>query len=202
VFARFSSWLCAPQCHLDDFAVRFPFGAHQSVSVDIHCGRDLRVAHQLLLHPYRSPGVVQPRTVGVPERMPTDAGVLPGSIPALFVERETPAVRRRAVGQTPDARSRTALRARHQAASSRTDIVLLDRGRVVVPPCGRAGKDQLRPRQWGCSIGQGLPGLFVRLALPIQKNRSKVGIFPVSPKSNPLEELRQRIFDDSALFVE
>jgi hypothetical protein len=27
-------------------------------------------------------------------------------------------------------------------ASSRTDIVLLDRGRVVVLPCGRTGKDQ------------------------------------------------------------
>lgn len=34
--------------------------------VDIHHGRDLVGAHQLLLHPDRSPGIVKPQTIGMP----------------------------------------------------------------------------------------------------------------------------------------
>ena len=51
---------------LTTLAVRLTLGAHQSIPVDIHRRRDLRVAHQLLLHPDRRPGIVQPRPIGSP----------------------------------------------------------------------------------------------------------------------------------------
>jgi hypothetical protein len=84
---------------LTTLAVRLPFGAHQSISVDVHRGRDLGVAHQLLLHPNRRSGVVQPRPVGVAEGVPPHAAVLSDCCPPLLMERKPLAVRGRAVAR-------------------------------------------------------------------------------------------------------
>ena len=54
------AWLCAPECHFDYLAVRLTLGAHQSVPVHIHRGRDLGVPHQLLLHCHGRSTVIQP----------------------------------------------------------------------------------------------------------------------------------------------
>ena len=90
------------------------------------------MTHQFLLHSHRRSGVVQPRAVGVAEGVLPHTAVLPGCLPPLLVQQRTLAVWRRTVGQTPDSLPGAALRALHQTASSRTDIVLLDRSRVEV----------------------------------------------------------------------
>jgi hypothetical protein len=199
VFAASFAQLCTPQCHFDHLAVRLTLGAHQGVPVDIHRGRDLGVAHQLLLHPDRRSGIVQPRPVGVAKGVPPHATVLSCSFPPLFMERQPLTVRRGTVLQAPHAGNSTTLRARHQTASSRTDIVLLHGSRVKVPPGGRTGKEQFYPRvqpnRLGWTIGQGFPGFFFGLELPAQKNRREVRIerklvflsIPSSP-SSPVRE--------------
>ncbi len=60
------------------------------------------------------------------EGVPTNPVVLPGCCPALFMDRQATAVRNRAVLLTPDADASPALWTLHQAASRRTNVVLLD----------------------------------------------------------------------------
>ena len=50
--------------------------------------------HQFLLHLHRSSGLVQPRTVRVAERVPTDLPELPCRNLARVVDENLPAVRR------------------------------------------------------------------------------------------------------------
>ena len=119
-------WLCAPQYLPDNGRVGVGFCFHQRVAVHVHCGRDLGVPHQLLLHSHRGSRIVQPGTVGMAEGVPTNPVVLPGCCPALFMDRQATAVRNRAVLLTPDADASPALWTLHQAASRRTNVVLLD----------------------------------------------------------------------------
>ena len=151
-------------------------GRHQGVSVHIHRGRDLGVPHQLLMHPDRVAGVVQPGTVGVAESVPPHSVGPPGSFPTLFVDRKALAIGCQVRFLTPNANAGSALRALHKTPTGRTDVVLLNRGRVVVAPCDGARKDQVQSHKWGFSLGQGLPDLFFALALPNQKNRREIGI--------------------------
>jgi hypothetical protein len=46
----------------------------------------LSVPHELLLHSHRCSSVVQPRPVGMPERVPSDAELTCG-VPPLVVQR-------------------------------------------------------------------------------------------------------------------
>jgi hypothetical protein len=45
-----------------------------------------------------------------------------------------------------------------------------------VPSGRRTGKDQVQPRQWGCSLVQSLPNPYLALALPAQKDGREVRI--------------------------
>ena len=81
--ARFH-WL---EHHLHDLAVGFPLRGRHRLSVDIHGRLNRRVTHEFLLYLHRRSGLVQPRTIGVAERMPTNRAVLSGSgLPFLVDE--------------------------------------------------------------------------------------------------------------------
>src|SRR5260370_20799181 len=60
-------------------------------------------SYRLLLHLHRRSGLVQPRTVRVAERVPTDSAVLPGSNVALVMDRQPSAIRCRMILPTPNA---------------------------------------------------------------------------------------------------
>jgi hypothetical protein len=68
--------------HLHNFAVSLTFGVRHGVAVDVHRGLDAGVAHQLLLDGERRPGLIQPRPIAVPKRVPanrrSDLGGLDG----------------------------------------------------------------------------------------------------------------------------
>ena len=74
--------------------------------------------------------------------MPPNPVVLAGCLPPLFMEREPFAVRGGVVFPTPNADTSPARETFHQTAPSRTDIVLLNKGRVVVTRSDRAGENQ------------------------------------------------------------
>ena len=64
--------LIAPQDSVNDSRIGLALRFHKRVAVYVHRGRDLSVPHEFLLHSHRCPGVVQPRTVRVTERVPAN----------------------------------------------------------------------------------------------------------------------------------
>jgi len=87
--------------------------------------------HQFLLHFHRSPGLVQPRTVRVAERMPTDLSELPCRDLARVMDQNSLAICRGLSLPAPHARRRLTRRTRDHTASRRAKMPLLDLGRVV-----------------------------------------------------------------------
>lgn len=67
--------LIAPQDSGNDSRIGLALRFHQRVAVYVHGGRDLCMPHEFLPHSQRCSGVVQPETIGVPERVPANAGV-------------------------------------------------------------------------------------------------------------------------------
>src|ERR1039457_1250145 len=69
-----TGWL---QNHLDHVPVCLPFAVRHCPAVDIHCGLNAGMAHQLSLYPNRCVGLVQPRPEAVPEGLPAHCGCDP-----------------------------------------------------------------------------------------------------------------------------
>src|SRR5581483_7470733 len=113
-------------------------------AIDVHRGRDLSVPHQLLLHSHGCSSVVQPGPIRMPKGVPADAAVLAGSIPPLVVQRQTLPVRNGKISFAPLSRSRAALRALHETATSRTDVVLSDWRGVKVSSRHGTNEEQVR----------------------------------------------------------
>ncbi len=59
--------------------------------------------HQFLLHSHRCSRVIQPGTIGVPERVPAYTGILSSGVPPLIVDQHPLAIRCRRILHTPDA---------------------------------------------------------------------------------------------------
>src|ERR1035437_8796122 len=69
-----TGWL---QNHLDHVPVCLPFAVCHCPAVDIHCGLNAGMAHQLSLYPNWCFGLVQPRPEAVPEGLPAHRGCDP-----------------------------------------------------------------------------------------------------------------------------
>jgi hypothetical protein len=52
--------------------VSLTFTVGHGLAIDVHRGLDAGVTHQLLLDGERRPGLIQPRPVAVPKRVPAD----------------------------------------------------------------------------------------------------------------------------------
>src|ERR1039458_4432383 len=74
-----AGWL---QNHLDHVPVCLPFAVRHCPAVDIHCGLNAGMAHQLSLYPNRCVGLVQPRSEAVPEGLPANVVVIPAAFAA------------------------------------------------------------------------------------------------------------------------
>ena len=73
--------------HLHDLAVGLPLRGRHRLPVDIHGRLNRRVTHEFLLHFHGRSGLVQPRTIGMAEGMPTNRTELSGSgLPFLVDE--------------------------------------------------------------------------------------------------------------------
>src|SRR5271170_4568932 len=87
--------------------------------------------HQFLLHLHRGSGLVQPRTVRVAERVPTDFSELPSGELSWLVDLNPLPIRGGLPLNAPHPLRCTARGTRDQAASGRAKMPLLDLGRVV-----------------------------------------------------------------------
>src|SRR5271163_2348909 len=96
--------------------------------------------HQFLLHLHRSSGLVQPRTIRVAERVPTDPSQLPSLDLACVVDENPLAVRCGLTLPAPHARCRSARRTRDHTAPGGAEMPLLDLGRVVRSVRHRVGE--------------------------------------------------------------
>ena len=76
------------------------------------------MTHRFLLHLYRRSRLVQPRTVRVAKRVPTEIRLLPCDSLTLLVNQKPLTVRRRMILLTPGANTGPALSALNKAASS------------------------------------------------------------------------------------
>ena len=96
------------------------------------------VPHQFLLHADRGAGIVQPRPVGVTERVPANVVQLVplGKGPTLFVHNRRLAVRIR----TALADGSSALWTLNETPACRTKVILLCRRGVEVAAGDRAGE--------------------------------------------------------------
>src|SRR6266550_2140076 len=67
-FLRFA----AVQDHFHNLAVSLTLTIRHGLSINVHRGLDARVTHQLLLDGERRSSLIQPRSIAVAERMPSD----------------------------------------------------------------------------------------------------------------------------------
>src|SRR6266540_4741528 len=125
------------QRHLNNFAVGCALRFHQSIPVNVHGGGDLGVPHELLLYSSGCSRCVQPRTIRVTKRVPADVAKIVCRRPTLAVHSDPFAV----FVNAPCPSICGALRTRHKAAPSRTDVILLNRAGVVTPARERAGEN-------------------------------------------------------------
>jgi hypothetical protein len=121
------------------------------------------------------------------EGMPPDIVILPGCFPAFLMERQAFAIGRWTILLPPHPNAHPALGTLHQAASRRSDVVLLGGSRVVVTRVGGAGEDQFRPHRWGFSVipsAPRRPSSAVRMedqTLTLMSRSTTMRLMPIHP---------------------
>ena len=112
----------------------------------------------------------------MPERVPPDAAVLAGCIPPLIVQRQALPVRNGKVGLAPLTCDGPTVRAIHETATGRTDVVLSDGRRMEMPPRHGADEKQVRLDDSGAFVSQLGECLPLGFANEVEQDGSEVRV--------------------------
>jgi hypothetical protein len=119
------------QDHPYHLAIGLALGLHLGIAVPVHGRRNVGMTHQLLLDPYGRPGLVQPGTIRVTERVPAYVSQLPcfGQFPPVCVTCDF-----NPFFPTMDALLCQALGALDETPAGRAQMTLLNRRSMVGIP--------------------------------------------------------------------
>ena len=111
----------------------------------------------------------------MPERVPPDAAKFAGSIPPLIVQRQALPVRNGKVGLAPLPCDGPTLRAIHETATGRPDVILSDWRRMEMPTCHGTDKKQVRLDDSGTLVSQIPEGIPLGFANEVEQDGARSG---------------------------